>query len=231
MATIQKQSFNRDNIIDIHHWLIDQIREETLDAIANYLKNMNIPFGFLPDFLKNPDLYPGNKITGLKDIIERFLNLSISKHYFKIQAEGLPIKFVINTIRENLFQGGWDINRDLNITMAIREGDAVRKDVSASRTDEPPRLLSFKKKVRKAKLKPKKRGPKVISFKFPKEGAKLRGSCDYCKAYIKIRYTSNFIHVNICQNPKNHYFCSKECKTNWIFAPLERKVKTLEVRI
>jgi YHS domain-containing protein len=57
----------------------------------------------------------------------------------------------------------------------------------------------------------------------------ISNQCDYCGAYIKIRTTNNFIHINIRQNPKTHYFCSKECKINWIFAPLEDKVK--EVRI
>ena len=230
MATIQKRNLQCSNIVDAHIWLIDQIREETLDAIANYLKNMNIHFDYLPDFLENPIIYPG-KTVGLKQIIERFLDKTISKYYKKIQVEGLPIKFVIDNVRKNLFQGGWDIRRYSDIMVATRGGGGARKALSASRTDEPPRLLSFKKKVRKAKLKPKKRGPKVISFKFPKEGAKLRGSCDYCGGYIKIRYTSNFSHVNICQNPKNHYFCSKECKINWISTLLERKVKPLEVRI
>ena len=231
MATIQKQDLQCDNIVDVHLWLIDQIREETLDAIANYLKNMNIPFDCLPDFLENPIIYPG-KTIGLKQIIERFLNLTISKYYKEIQAEGLPIKFVINTIRENLFQGGWNINRYSNITVATRGGNDARKAVSVSRIDEPPRLISIKKKVHKAKskLKPKKRVPKIKTIKkgkvktpnICKEGTKIN-QCDYCGDYIKIRYTSNFIHINICQNPKYHHFCSKECKISWIFGLNEKR--------
>lgn len=217
MATIQKQTFNRDNIVDNHLWLIDQIREETLQKIEKFLGNRNVKFEQLIEFLKKPIIYPG-KIVGLKQIIERFLNLTISNYYKKIQAEGLSIKFVINTVRENLFQDGLDIKRDLNITMAIRGGDDARKTVSASRIDEPPRLLLVKNKAFKTKSNPKKRGPKVISFKFPKEDAELRGSCDYCKAYIKLRYTSNFTHINMCQNPTHRHFCSKECKISWIFS-------------
>lgn len=104
MATIQKQAFNRDNIVDNHLWLINDVKGETLKKIAIYLNNRGIPFGYLPDFLNSPDLYPGNKITGLKEIVERFLDLSISKYYFKIQAEGLPVKFVFQTIMKILFQ-------------------------------------------------------------------------------------------------------------------------------
>jgi hypothetical protein len=212
-----------NNIIGPKIDLFDWIRGETLDEIAAFLKNMNIPFDCLPDFLENPIIYPG-KTIGLKQIIERFLNLTISKYYKEIRAEGLPIKFVINTIRENLFQGGWNINRYSNITVATREGDDARKAVSASRIDEPHRLSPVKNKIpkTKSKLKPKKRDPKVKTIKKVKISAKPN-QCDYCGAYIKIRYTSNFIHINICQNPKYHHFCSKECKISWIFAPVEKK--------
>ena len=224
MATIQKQTFNQNNIVDDHLWLIDQIREGTLQKIEDFFDGINIEFGDLLKFLRNPVIYPG-KIVGLEQIIEQFLNLTISNYYKKIQAEGLTIKFVINTVRENLVKGSWNVKRDLNITMATREGDDARKAVSASRIDEPPHLLIVKNKGRKVrpKSKPKKKITKVKTFKFYKKDAELRGSCAYCGAYIKIRYTSNFIHINIGQNPAHHYFCSKECKINWIFAPLEKE--------
>ena len=223
MATIQKQNVV-GLIIGPKRDLIDQIRDETLDEIDNFLKNMNIPFDYLPDFLLNPAIYPG-KIIGLKQIIERFLNVTISKYYFKIQQEKLSVKFVINTVRANLFQGDRYVKRFKNITMATRGGDDARKVINPSRIDEPPRLTLLKNKVHKAKSKPKpkKRAPKIKTFKVYREDVELRGSCAYCGAYIKIRHTSNFIHVNICQNPRKHYFCSKECKINWIFAPLEKK--------
>ena len=223
MTLIQKSVVN--NLVEPKIDLIDQIRDETLDEIGNFLKKIQIPFNYLPDFLKNPNWYPGNKITGLKNIIERFLEKTISKYYFKIQQEKLSVKFVINTVRTNLFQGDRYVKRFKNITMATRGGDDARKAISPSRIDEPPRLSPIKNKAHRAKSKPKpkKRGPKIKAFKVYREDAKLRGSCAYCGAYIKIRHTSNFIHVNICQNPRKHYFCSKECKINWIFAPLEKK--------
>ena len=223
MATTQKQDVI-DPIVEPKPGLIEQIRDETLDEIDSFLKNMNIPFNYLPDFLKNPNWYPGNKITGLKNIIERFLEKTISKYYFKIQQENLPVKFVIDTVRANLFQGGWTVNRDLNITMATRGGDDARKAISPSRIDEPLRSLPIKNKAHRAKSKPKpkKRGPKIKAFKVYREDIELRGLCKHCGTNIKRRYTSNFIHVNICQNPARHYFCSKECKINWIFGLNEK---------
>ena len=221
MTLIQKSVVN--NLVEPKIDLFDWIRGETLNEIAIYLKNRNIHFDYLLDFLESPAIYPG-KTIGLKQIIERFLNLTISKHYKTIQAEGLPIKYVIDNVRKNLFQEGWSFNRDLNITMATRGGDDARKAISPSRIDEPPRSLPLKNKVHRAKSKPKpkKRVPKIKAFKVYREDAELRGLCKHCGANIKIRYTSNFVHVNICQNPARYHFCSKECKINWIFGLNEK---------
>ena len=226
MATIPKPVV--DTFVGPKRDLIDQIRNETLDEIDSFLKKIQIPFNYLPDFLKNPNWYPGNKITGLKNIIERFLEKTISKYYFKIQQENLSVKFVINTVRANLFQGDRYVKRFKNITMATRGGDDARKVINPSRIDEPPRLTLLKNKVHKAKSKPKpkKRAPKIKTFKVYREDVELRGSCAYCGAYIKIRHTSNFIHINICQNPARHHFCSRECKINWIFGLNEINKKT-----
>ena len=216
MATIQKQTFNQNNIVDDHLWLIDQIREETLQKIGGFFDSINIEFGDLLKFLKNPVIYPG-KTIGLEQIIERFLNVTISNYYKKIQTEGLPIKFLINTVRENLFQGSWNVKRDLNITMATRGGNDARKALSTSRIDEPPRLISIKNKTYKAKSKqkPKKRSKRSVKIKVPMKDKRrdISNQCDYCGAYVKTRKT----HINICQNPPHHHFCSKECKISWIF--------------
>ena len=222
MATIPKPIV--DTFVGPKRDLIDRIRDETLAEIDNFLKNMNITFDYLPDFLLNPAIYPG-KIIGLKQIIERFLNVTISKYYFKVQQEKLSVKFVINTVRANLFQGDRYVKRFKNITMATRGEDDARKAINPSRIDEPLRSLPIKNKAHRAKSKPKpkKRGPKVKTIKTYREDVELRGSCAYCGAYIKIRHTSNFIHVNICQNSTHHHFCSKECKINWIFSLNEKK--------
>ena len=222
MTLIQKPIANL--LVEPKIDLFDWIRRETLDEIDNFLKKIKIPFDCLPDFLEKPIIYPG-KSVGINQIIERFLNLTISKHYKEIQAERLPVKFVINSVKESLFQGGWDVKRDSNIMVATRGGDDARKAINTSRIDEPPRLLLVKNKVHKAKSKPKpkKRGPKVKTIKKVKISAKPN-QCDYCDAYIKTRK----IHVNIRQNPKTHYFCSKECKINWIFG-LNEIITKLEV--
>lgn len=197
--------------------LIDRIRGETLQEIKNFFDNLDIKFGNLIEFLKHPGIYPG-KSVGLEQIIERFLNVTISKYYEEIQAEGLPIKYVLNTIKENLFQGGWDIKRYSNITMATRGVDDARKAVSTSRIDEPPRLLPLRNKAYKAKSKPKpkKRGPKVKTIKKSKMGAKIN-RCDYCGSNARLIK----IHINICQNPTHHHFCSDDCKISWIFGLIE----------
>jgi hypothetical protein len=214
-VTLIQKSVN--NLIGPKIDLFDWIRGETLNEIAIYLKNRNIPFDNLLDFLENPAIYPG-KIIGLKQIIERFLNKTISKHFKTIQAEGLSIKFVLNMVRKNLFQGGWSVKKYQNIAMANRGGDDARKALSPSRIDEPPRLLHIKNKAPKAKLKPKpkKRGSKAKSIKKAKISAKLN-QCDYCGSNARLIK----IHINICQNPARHRFCSDDCKRSWIFGLIE----------
>ncbi|KKL76991.1 hypothetical protein LCGC14_2039340, partial [marine sediment metagenome] len=36
-----------------------------------------------------------------------------------------------------------------------------------------------------------------------------------------------FVFINITQDPAKHYFCSKKCKTNWIFNPDKRQIFNL----
>lgn len=40
--------------------------------------------------------------------------------------------------------------------------------------------------------------------------------CEFCGKFLT-RYAPNVTHVNITQNPQTHYFCSYECKLNWVF--------------
>jgi len=40
--------------------------------------------------------------------------------------------------------------------------------------------------------------------------------CAYCQKWIYNR-KKKISHVNIEQNPKKLYFCSKKCKIEWIF--------------
>ena len=219
MVIAQKISPGPENTSENHPDLFNTILEQTLKRIANFLKNRDIEFGYLPDFIINPQSYPGDKITGLRQISEKFLQDIISKYYFKIQAQGLPVKFVYHSLIKALFQKGIEFNKTSQITVATRGGDDARKVVSTSRIDEPPRLLIVKKKAPKVRVKS---NSNIISKKKIKQvtTSKMgrKGLCEYCGAYIKKRTTSTNTHINIFQNPTHHRFCSKECKIAWIFS-------------
>ncbi|HEC92900.1 MAG TPA: hypothetical protein ENI51_07930 [Candidatus Atribacteria bacterium] len=61
--------------------------------------------------------------------------------------------------------------------------------------------------------------PKEESSKKSKKRA-----CEYCGRYI---ISKRFTFYNICQDPPEHYFCSKRCKENWIY-DLQKLNKVLE---
>ena len=196
--------------------LIDRIREETLDVISNYLKKMGASFDYLPDYLRKPAIYHGTSI-GLKQIIEWFIDLTISKYYKKIQKKKMTIKYVINTVRENLFQGGWEPKKYSNIIRESKVVNNAQKVVSKIEIDDAPRLLIVKNNGHKIRTKSNsniiaKKEKKQV--KIHKKGKK--GSCEYCSGKVKFRANKNTIHINTSQNPTHHYFCSKECKTMWI---------------
>lgn len=218
MVIVQKISAGPENTSENHPDLFNTILEQTLKKIENFLKNRDIEFGYLPDFIINPQRYPGNKSTGLRQISEKFLQDIISKYYFKIQTEGLFVNFVYNSLIKTLFQKGIEFNKTSQITVATRGGDDARKAVSTSRIDEPPRLLIVKKKAPKVRVKS---NSNIISKKKIKQvtTSKMgrKGLCEYCGARTKPRPTRNTTHINISQNPTHHRFCSKECKIAWIF--------------
>ena len=93
-----------DNILESKDNLIERIKEEALQEIALYLRNRNISFKYLPNFLKNPINYPGS-LNGTQLITEKFLKDVISRHYFKIQQEAMEIKFVYDEIMRIIFGG------------------------------------------------------------------------------------------------------------------------------
>ena len=209
--------------------LIDRIREETLDVISNYLKKMGAPFDDLPAYLRKPAIYHGTSI-GLKQITEWFIDLTISKYYKKIQKKKLTIKYVINAVRENILQGGWDPKRHSNIILATRGVNKPQKVVNTNEKDEAPRSLIVKNNGHKIESKSnsniiakKKKKPivrkKAAEKKEPTTEKKpiKKGSCEYCSGKVKFRANRNNIHINISQNPAHHRFCSKECKTMWIY--------------
>lgn len=199
------------------------VRGVTLKKIGDYFENRDIFVGDLLDYLKKPAIYYGKSI-GLKQIIEHFLNISVSKYYKEIQTEGLSIKYVINTVKRNLTQGGWDVKRYSNLIMASEDRVNTQKVVSTSEVDETPRLLIVKNNGHKVRLKSK---PKIPSKKKGKEVKAYRKGrkalCAHCGANVKRRVVKDTTHINIFQNPTHHRFCSKECKTAWIYALSNKK--------
>ena len=61
----------------------------------------------------------------------------------------------------------------------------------------------------------------------------LKKNCELCGKPVK-RYQKiydrpyKFVFINITQKPAKHYFCSKKCKTTWIFKPNKRQILNLE---
>ena len=61
----------------------------------------------------------------------------------------------------------------------------------------------------------------------------LKKKCELCGKHVKMyqrKYDRpyKFVFINITQNPAKHYFCSKKCKTNWIFNPSKRQIFNIE---
>lgn len=202
--------------------LIDLVREATLKKIGDYFKNIGILIDDLPNYLRKPTIYHG-KTTGLNQIIEWFVDLTVSKYIEEIKTVGLSIKYVINTVKENLFQSGWNIKRHSNIIVATGGVNNTKKVVSTNEVDKTPRLSIVKNnghKVRsksKSKIPSKKKGKEVKAYR---KGRKAL--CAHCGANVK-RRVKGTTHINISQNPTHHRFCSKECKTAWIYDLLNKK--------
>ena len=61
----------------------------------------------------------------------------------------------------------------------------------------------------------------------------LKKNCELCGKPVKKYQRKDgrpykFVFINITQKPPNHYFCSKKCKTLWIFKPNKRQTFNLE---
>lgn len=47
---------------------------------------------------------------------------------------------------------------------------------------------------------------------------KLMAICEFCgKNIVGSKWNKEYHHINICQDPKKRFFCSRQCKLNWIF--------------
>lgn len=105
MSRAKKSNFvESENILESKLRIINLIKGKTLQGVAIFLRNRNITFKYLLDFLKYPFNYPGH-LNGPRLITEKVLQDVISEHYFKIQQEDMQIKFVYDEIMRIIFRG------------------------------------------------------------------------------------------------------------------------------
>lgn len=47
---------------------------------------------------------------------------------------------------------------------------------------------------------------------------KIVPNCEFCgKNIVGNKWNKEYHHINICQEPIKRFFCSHECKLNWVF--------------
>ncbi len=61
----------------------------------------------------------------------------------------------------------------------------------------------------------------------------VKKNCELCGKTVKMyqrKYDRpyKFVFINITQQPQKHYFCSKKCKTTWVFKPKKRQIVNLD---
>lgn len=50
------------------------------------------------------------------------------------------------------------------------------------------------------------------------EEKKVVPNCEFCgKSIVGSKWNKEYHHINICQEPIKRFFCSRQCKLNWIF--------------
>lgn len=95
----------RENILETHINIIEEIKSKSLEKIGIFLNKCGIYYN--PDlisFLNNPINYPGDS-SKLPLIVDKFLRDIISKYYQIIQDQDLTIKFVYDFIFKQIFRG------------------------------------------------------------------------------------------------------------------------------
>ena len=57
------------------------------------------------------------------------------------------------------------------------------------------------------------------AFKEIKEREKISiPHCEFCgKKIVGTKWNKKYHHINIAQEPKKRFFCSRQCKLRWIF--------------
>jgi len=50
------------------------------------------------------------------------------------------------------------------------------------------------------------------------EEKRIMTACENCrKEIVNNKWNKEYHHINIDQKPQKHFFCSRQCKVNWIF--------------
>ncbi len=59
----------------------------------------------------------------------------------------------------------------------------------------------------------------IEEFKEPEEvEQKIIPTCEFCgKDIVGSKWNKEYHHINICQEPKKRFFCSRQCKLKWVF--------------
>ena len=81
--------------------LIDKIRGETFVLMCAFLKNRNIEYGNILQFVRSPSIYPGDPNGPIK-IFETNLNKILFKRKGEIRENGLALNFVYKSILKQI---------------------------------------------------------------------------------------------------------------------------------
>jgi hypothetical protein len=60
-------------------------------------------------------------------------------------------------------------------------------------------------------------------LKFQKDLIKIiMTNCEFCEKTIQgTKWNKEYFHINIAQDEQKRFFCSRQCKLNWIFKKRE----------
>ncbi|MEA3248432.1 MAG: hypothetical protein U9Q73_01875 [Nanoarchaeota archaeon] len=95
---------NHDTFLETRIALIEYAYFRVLEKVELYLKKFSIEFTHLPDFVKNPQGYLGQS-TGIKKIIERCIDQTLSTLLNELRDLNISINFVFKSILKKIYGG------------------------------------------------------------------------------------------------------------------------------